>query len=184
MTKENNANQTTKTPKQWWKETKADETKLNQWLIKQHRGEVTASKRILDFGEKYAPDSTSHMLLVMIAKEEGQHATWISGLLKKRGLTPDTENAEKRYWQATLPEVTSFETGAAVGAHAEWMRLKRIQVICEDDSAPSDIRKVFKKILKDEQFHAKAFREMAGLEALWSTYGAHQRGVELLGLEA
>lgn len=178
------ANQTLRTSKQWWEETKADEAKLNQWLVKQHRGEVTASKRIVDFATAYALDPTTNMLLVMIAKEEEQHATWIAGLLKKRGLTPDTANAEKRYWAATIPEVTSFNTGAAIGAHAEWMRLKRIKVICEDDQAPSDIRKVFKKILKDELFHAKAFKEMAGLEALRSTYLAHQRGVELLGLEA
>jgi tRNA isopentenyl-2-thiomethyl-A-37 hydroxylase MiaE len=117
------ANQTTKTSKQWWEETKADEAKLNQWLIKQHRGEVTASKRILDFATEHAPNLATHNLLMIIVKEEIKHAIWIAGLLKKRGLTPDTTNAEERYWKTALPEVTNFHTGAAVGAHAEQMRL-------------------------------------------------------------
>lgn len=118
-----------------------------------------------------------------LIKQERKHAGWVLGLLQTRGVEPDTSNAEKRYWQEVLPEIESFETGAAVGAHAEAMRLERIRAICCDQEAPQDVRDVFQRILKDEVFHEQAFRDMAGREAMQRTAGAHERGRELLGLE-
>ena len=71
---------------------------------------------------------------------------------------------------------------AAVAAHAEEMRLERISVIMNDEDAPSDIRKVFTDIYKDELFHAKGFRLIAGDEYYNKTSEKHARGVEALGL--
>lgn len=68
----------------------------------------------------------------------------------------------------TLPQIESWETGCAVAAHAEEMRLERIKIVvsqCKD----KDIRDTFTKILKDELFHAKAFREFTTDEAYLNT---------------
>jgi rubrerythrin len=172
------------TSKMWWDSVKADSDKFNDWLVKQYRGEVTAATRIIEFSDKYATDSRDKKVLGVIAKQESKHAAWVLDLLVSRGINPSVEHAEERYWKETLPEIESFETGAAVGAHAEAMRLDRIRVICEDDSAPSDVKNVFKKILREEIFHERAFRSMAGVTAMMATQGAHSKGLELLGLEA
>ena len=74
------------------------------------------------------------------------------------------------------------ETGAAVGAHAERMRLERIEAIAGDAEAPADIRQVFARILPQERFHERAFRSLAGDDALRRTASAHALGREALGL--
>jgi hypothetical protein len=92
--------------------------------------------------------------------------------------------AEKqdRYWQRTVPEVTDLATGAAVGAHAEKMRLQRIEAIANDADADADIRSVFARILPQERFHERAFRSLATPAALAATEGAHELGRRVLGL--
>lgn len=173
-----------KTSAQWWEEIKSSPTKFNDWLIKQYRGEVTAADRIERFAAEYAPDDKAKKILKVIAGQEKQHASWVLGLLVARGITPDIEHAEERYWSATLPGIESFETGAAVGAHAEKMRLDRIRTIVEDEDADIDVRSIFSRILKDEVFHEKAFRRLAGSEAMKATAGNHRKGLKLLGLSA
>ena len=81
-----------------------------------------------------------------------------------------------------MPHIESLETGAAVAAHAERMRLERIRVIAKDNTSPADIRQVFAKILPDEEFHETAFKKMAGQEAMEKTAAAHARGADLIGL--
>lgn len=170
------------TSKQWWVEVKQDPERFNEWLVKQHRGEVTAAGRIEAFASKYA-NPQNRRVLELIASQERQHAAWVLDLLVARGITPDLTGAEAKYWQEVLPEIESFETGAAIGAHAEAMRLERIRVICDDVQAPADVRDTFLRILRDEVFHERAFRKMAGREALSRTAPSHSRGRELLGLE-
>lgn len=170
--------------KQWWEKVKQNKDLLNDWLIKQYRGEVTASDRIIKFSEQYCNDAKHSKVLAIISEQEKTHAKWVLDLLQVRGITPDIANAEERYWKETLTEIESFETGAAIGAHAEAMRLERIKVIAEDKEAPEDIRNTFSKILVDELFHERAFREMAGYQAMQKTQGSHEKGMELLGLTA
>lgn len=172
-----------KTSQEWWKEVKTDEAKFVDWLVKQHRGEVTAAQRIEAFAEKYAISDKHKKTLSLIAKQERQHASWVAELLESRGIKQDVSCAEEKYWRETLPKIESFETGAAVGAHAEKMRLERIRVIASDISAPEDVRETFKKILKDELFHEKAFRNMAGDDAMKKTFHSHESGLNALGLE-
>jgi len=172
-----------KSSQKWWAAVKLDPERFNDWLIKQFRGEVTASERIVEFAEKYAPDDRSRRVLAVIASQERQHADWVLSLLQSRGLEPSIDGAEKRYWKETLPQITSFNDGCAVGAHAERMRLERIRTIASDESAPEDVRQTFSLILKDELFHEQAFREMAGQDALDATLSCHQCGMEVLGLE-
>lgn len=172
------------TSREWWAKVRAEDRLLLDWLRRQYRGEVTAAGRIEAFRDRYAPNAESKRLLTTIAEQERRHAAWVRDLLMARGIDPEVQGAEDRYWAETLPAVDSFEHGAAVGAHAEEMRLQRIRVIVNDATAPADVRKVFTMILKEEEFHARAFAQMAGEEALSETRGAHERGMALLGLVA
>jgi rubrerythrin len=168
---------------QWWNEVKASPELFNDWLVKQYRGEVTAANRIARFADQY--ESQYHNVLAKIADQEAQHAEWIEEILTARGIevdASDIQHAEDRYWKETLPGIDSFETGAAVAAHAEAMRLERIEVICNDPESPKDVRDTFRKILKDELFHEKAFRFMAGKVAMDATQGNHDLGLQALGL--
>ena len=173
-----------KTSLTWWTEVKASPSLLKDWLVKQYRGEVTAADRIRVLANQFSVSGQDRKTLEVIASQEETHASWVLGLLNARGINPSVENAEDRYWASTLPGIDSFETGTAVAAHAEKMRLERIQVISEDQDAPEDIQSVFKKILVDELFHERAFRSMSTPAAMEKTHGNHELGRKALGLVA
>jgi rubrerythrin len=173
-----------KTSLSWWNEVRQSPELLADWLVKQYRGEVTAATRIRELADKFEISTRFKSILEAIAQQEETHATWIKELLVARGLTPSINNAENRYWQETLPGITDFETGSAIAAHAEKMRLDRIKVISEDSQAPHDIVSAFTKILKDELWHERMFREMSSEQAMESTAGDHERGMRVLGLVA
>lgn len=170
----------------WWAETKADPARLLAWLFAQYRGEVTAAQRIARLRDAHAtPGSRAYRLLTAIAGQERDHAEWVGALLLARGHAPAVVGpAEARYWRATLPGIADLETGCAVGAHAEAMRLARIEAIAGDTTAPADIRAVFARILPQERFHERAFRSLATPASLAATRGAHELGRAVLGLEA
>lgn len=173
-----------RTSKQWWESVKKDPTKLSRWLKAQYHGEVTAARRI---GSLITPKVTgrTRALLTTIAEQETQHAHWVAVLLMSRGIRPKTTHKRERYWDKTLPKgQASLRELAAVGAHAETMRLARIRVIAADRSAPADIRAVFKAILPQEKFHAWAFESIAGKRALKKARDNHELGMNALGLVA
>lgn len=167
----------------WWQKIKHNPELLLDWLLNQYHGEITAHARIMEFAEEYTlVGSRERAVLGYIADQELDHASWVGDLLIARGITPSELKKPERYWNTTLAGITNFETGAAVAAHAEFMRLERIREIAADEYAPSDIRAVFTKILPQEVFHERAFRRMAGNEAMQKTLAAHQRGREAIGL--
>jgi rubrerythrin len=170
------------TSQQWWDEVKKDETKLNEWLVKQYRGEASAFERIMKMAGAYDMTHKAFRTLSVIASQEATHAGWVKNLLKDRGIDPLLEGAENRYWAEVKDAMEDFETTCAVGAHAEAMRLERINVIVADPDSPEDIREVFKKIQVEEQFHARAFAELAGEDAIARTKGQHDKGLAILGL--
>lgn len=174
-----------KTSQQWWNEVKNDPARLNDWLVKQYRGEVTAAERIRGVVTKY-PDlnSKTKRTLNEIANQEENHAEWVLGLLNTRGITPSIEGAEDRYWKTVMPDAIDFETTAAIGAHAERMRLERIRAIAFDADAPADIRVVFNMILKQEVWHAAAFERIAGPKAMAVMEYTEEQGRAVLGLVA
>ena len=96
------------------------------------------------------------------------------------------EDKADRYWTRVVPGIDSLATGAAVGAHAEAMRLERIEAIASDMAAESselaDVVRVFRRILPDEKFHERVFRTLAGRDALARTRGSHALAREALGL--
>ena len=172
-----------RTSKKWWSEVKNDSHLFLDWLQDQYHGEVTAHRRILDFARTYVPpESPWRGVLETIAAQELTHAAWVGELLEARGLTAKVLNKDERYWERTLPAIDSFESGAAVAAHAEQMRLERIEVIANDPTAPVDARSVFKRILPQERFHARAFSRMAGHEAMAQALAKHELGMEAIGL--
>ena len=173
----------TRTSSEWWGETKRNDESLLAWLSDQYRGEVTAADRITELRDRFAPaGSRAHRLLTTIAEQERRHARWVGALLEARGRSAVVAEVRSRYWEAPLAAIADLETGCAVGAHAEGMRLERIEAIAADAEAPADVRAVFARILPEERFHERAFRSLASPEALAKTAGAHALGREVLGL--
>ena len=173
----------TRTSQQWWEETRKEPARLVAWLLDQYRGEATAAGRIEGLRDTYAQgDAKARRILTVIAAQERQHARWVGGLLRARGLEPAVQDKAERYWEQPLAAIQDLESGCAVGAHAERMRLERIEVIAADPEAPEDVRAVFRRILPQERFHERAFRALAGATALEATRGAHELGRTALGL--
>jgi rubrerythrin len=175
-----------KTSNVWWNEVKNDEVKLCSWLKDQYHGEVTAAARIKEIADSVS-DARVSITLKTIAQQESTHAEWVKSLLSSRGLSAEVLNKEERYWTKTLPtdyKNKTIEELAAIGAHAERMRLDRIRAIAADETAPSDIRKVFQDILPQEEFHERAFSAIAGDAEMSKALDAHKEGLAALGLIA
>jgi rubrerythrin len=175
-----------RTSLQWWQEVKADQTKLMAWLRKQYHGEATAAVRIRSFLDKYekqARDPKWVMTVEEIAGQEQMHAEWVGELLRTRGEEPKVNiSKDEPYWEATLSGIDSWESGCAVAAHAEKMRLARIRVIVADPDTPEDIKDVFSRILPQEEFHERAFRSFTTDSALTAALENHTIGAAALGL--
>ena len=176
----------TTTSAAWWTKTRTNDASLIDWLFDQYRGEVTAAARIEAPRDQYsAGNETASRTLTAIADQERDHASWVADLLKTRGHDPEVRGApEARYWRETLPQIADLETGCAIGAHAEKMRLERIEAIVADEHSPSDIRAVFALILPQERWHERAFRSLSTPAAMEQTRGAHELGRAVLGLSA
>lgn len=168
---------------QWWSETKRDPERLRAWLFDQYRGEASAGARIDLLRETFAQaGGRADRVLRIIAAQERKHAGWIAKLLRDRNEEVVIEDKEERYWPKVMQDIGDLKTACAVGAHAERMRLERIETISKDPDAPCDVRDVFQRILPEERFHARAFAHLAGREALRGTEDAHALGRRALGL--
>lgn len=171
-----------RTSQEWYNEVVTNPALLEDWPVKQYRGEVTAAARIRAVAEKFDATEKAKRILEEIATQEETHATLVLLLLQAQGIEPSTEGAEDRYWNEVAPVVEDFATAAAIGAHAEQMRLERIRVIVEDPRTTKAVRAVFNLILRDEVWHAAAFEQLAGSEAMSKTQYTHEQGRALLGL--
>lgn len=171
-----------KSSEQWWSEVKSNQSLLVDWLKDQYHGEVTAAMRIKQIFNQFNLTEPQRKIVERIAREEAQHAKWVGSLLKNRGITPRVLTKQERYWDKTLVNISSVEDAAAIGHHAEAMRLERIRVICSDATAPEDIREVFSKILPDEEGHEAMFKLLSNRESLASRANNHQQGMKALGL--
>jgi len=173
-----------KTSKEWWDRVKHDPVLLVRWLRQQFHGEAAAAIRMKKFVQLYgeAAGFNERRTVEEIARQEADHAKWVGQLLLDRGITPAILQKTERYWDETLKGIDSWETGCAVAAHAEAMRLDRIRVIAADPESPADVREVFARILPQEEFHERAFRSFTTDAALFTTLGNHTAGAEALGL--
>lgn len=178
---------TLRTSQQWYDGIKHDTDKVNAWLKDQYHGEVTAAERIRALILCYEPPAGKDRwaeTVESIAEQEEDHAAWVGELLRSRGIEPEKLIKDERYWQGTINQITDWDTGCAVAAHAEKMRLDRIRVICGDPHTPDDIRNVFAKILVQEEFHERAFRQFSTDDAMQRTLDGHLAGLNALGLKA
>jgi len=167
---------------EWWVATKSSPTALLKWLKDQYHGEVTAATRMRELILIYPANPKWKQTVETIAQQEETHAQWVGALLTARGVHPEVLQKRERYWENTLKQITDWDTGCAVAAHAEAMRLERIRAICNDPDAPSDVREVFGKILPQEEFHEKAFRSFTTDVAMKRTLEGHLAGMNELGL--
>lgn len=172
-----------RTSKEWWDETKKSPEKLVNWLKNQYHGEAVASERIKKFILPHM-EGKYQFMVERIADDEDRHAQWVGELLKTRGIKPEILQKEERYWKQVITEdfTTNGNYASAVAAHAEEMRLERIKVIMDDTEFDSDIVNTFKQIYKDELFHAKGFKLIAGDEYYSKASENHAKGLEALGL--
>jgi len=168
------------TSQQWWQEVSKDKEKLHAWLQKQHYGEVQASHRVHALVDQFRLTGNIKEKIETIAKDEARHAAWIKEILNARHIET-LPTHEERYWKETMT-FTDAIGAFAVAAHAEKMRLSRIEVIANDVTAPWDIREAFVKILMDEVLHEKIFRELTPKEEYERARGFHEKGAESLGL--
>jgi hypothetical protein len=172
-----------KTSQQWWDGVKSDNSALRHWLTQQYSGELSASDRIKQYILAHAPNYIDQKSIERVMYEEDVHADWIKDLLIVRQIPVPTESASSdRYWEAVLGNSElSYQEACGIAAHAEEMRLERIKVIADDVTAPWDIRETFINILKDETYHAKLFKHLAG-DAYNDAAKGHADGIEALGL--
>lgn len=172
-----------KTSKEWWDETKASPDKIVNWLKNQYHGEAVASERIRKYILPHM-DGKYAFMVERIADDEDRHSQWIGKLLEARGIKPEILKKEERYWKEVITEdfTENGNYAAAVAAHAEEMILERISVIMDDSTADEDIVETFKNIYKDELFHAKGFKLIAGDEYYNLASENHAKGLEALGL--
>jgi rubrerythrin len=179
-----------RTSQEWYDSIKNDPEKILNWLKNQYHGEVTAAERIRSLILCYDPTigpvrlDSWKAVVEGIAKEEELHATWVGELLRVRGVEPEKLVKDERYWNETVKQIVDWDTGCAVAAHAEKMRLERIEVICNDPETQADIREVFAKILIQERFHAKTFELYTTDDAMKRTLEGHLAGLNELGLKA
>lgn len=171
-----------RTSTSWWNETKNDPELLLAWMRNQYHGETMAAQRIQGFLDTHVPeDHRWRRTIEIIRDQELAHSRLMADLLRARGIEPALLNKPERYWNQTLPVAVDFETGAAVAAHAEELSLERIEAIATNAEGPPDVYAAFQQILRDERFHAKAFRRMAGEPAFAATLREHERGMVALG---
>jgi len=170
------------TSRDWWNSVRKDPVKLINWLKNQYHGEVTAAKRINDLILVHATSEHYKEIINQIIAQEKQHAVWIATLLYKRGIAPSILSKKERYWDQTVHQVKDWDTGCAVAAHAEAMRLERIKVICDTPDTPFDIKNVFDQILEQEQWHALVFKALTTEKAFKDTENNHIKGMKELGL--
>ena len=177
-----------KTSKEWYNEVLQDQTKFNDWLVKQYEGELIAANRILELAMD-TDSPTNYRILMEISRQELQHSLWMMDILKNRNipvpvvdLGTDEKISSSRYWPMVEKSGHTMQEKYAVGAHAETMRLDRIRAICEHPRTATDIKEVFDRILVDELWHAKAFASMAGEEAMLKIKPDHEKAKSMLGL--
>lgn len=171
-----------RTSQEWWNATRDNPEAFIKWLKDQYHGEITAAERMRSLILVHEAKSTWKDTVEEIASQEETHAEWVGGLLKARGHDPQKLDKKERYWDQTLKQIIDWNTGCAVAAHAEKMRLERIRAICNDPQAPEDVKEVFAKILVQEEFHEKAFRSFTTDEAMARTLDGHLAGLNELGL--
>lgn len=133
---------------------------LTSWLQRQYTGEVNAlaSMEVLLESIKSQSQNPQYIKIVeKIISDENKHIQMISQLLTSRGIAPKAVDDIE-----ILDGMDSWNDGCALASRAEAVRSGKARVLVKDQEVPKDVREAFSIILRDEAFHEKAFRYMAG----------------------
>lgn len=148
-----------------WKKNLDKPGSLIGWLKDQYVGEreaVASMETLLQGGKMESAANQKYLRLVeKVIADEHRHVAMIVALLASRGITPPPVGEPK-----VLAGMEDFFSGSAVASRAEAIRAGIIRVIVDDGEVPEDVRISFLTILREEAFHEKAFREVAGLKQM------------------
>jgi hypothetical protein len=151
----------------WWAECLVNPAKMNAWLQKLQRTEISGYddhiKFLVDFPELTTRQKT---ILFNIAVDEKKHSNLlIETLMQPRGIEVDPNGEQSLYWDSVLDGVGTFEEYCAAnyfGALASF----RFGAILAHHDTPDDIKDVLKIILPDEVFHRETLMRLAGEDEL------------------
>lgn len=170
---------------QWIDSVENDPEYFKEWLINQYRGEVRAAIKVDELAQQIDNEEIRRDI-TWIAQDEERHAKYIKAILVANGVPIPriTGDEPTRYWKEVTDgvELTTDELLAA-GAHAEAMRLHRIEAVMNSTRLPTSVTKTFLMIWHDEKRHAELFRKWCSDDAFKRMESKHQEGLKALGLE-
>lgn len=164
----------------WWAKAKGDPLLIQEFLSDQYYGETAAAQRINYFRVCYI-DYLAHSpswgltatvlqkysgMLVTMERQELEHAAAFKGLLEARGLSLLSDGAFRM--NPCTGAIESLISGEKAKSRdpSEKLGNERLAVIRDDPMADADFRLVATTVLREEEFHDKAFEELGNNEAL------------------
>ena len=155
-----------------WADMKQQPHWLEKWLQGEYNGEthaVTTMRELLKTLEGQAGKEKAVLVVQQVLRDEANHIALIGQLLKVRGVIPSTSKPF-----TPLPGMEEPEAGSAKCSYAEAVRAGQIRVVVEDPDTPEDIRGVFSLILREESFHERSFRTLAGEQVMFENLDCGQ----------
>lgn len=164
----------------WWRETLKDSNRLNKFLQKLYRTELSGYTDHLQFMANHGlVDGKTATILSNIALDELKHAHLIKQLLEDRNAF-NVNGGLSLYWLEVNRHVKTLEDYCAVNHFGEGLAAFRFKVIRDMVETPSDIKSAIDIILPDEQFHEITLKKLAGSAALEKMFHAHSQALEAI----
>ena len=154
----------------WWERLLADEAAMNRWLIKLHGTEIGGYHDNLSFNMRFNDgrcDNLAGRIFSDTGRDEKKHAFILEELLAERGLgTLQDVDTPSIYWDTMYTALEDIKSAAAILYHGEKLAADRFHIIAEHNGTPADIKYFLDIALPEEQFHAAAFKALAGSDAI------------------
>lgn len=172
----------------WWSLLIKDDTRLNKWLQKLQVTELAGYYDNLEAIVKFKRDINSNTriqeLLLRTASDEKNHSNMLVDILADRGIPiySDIEADENKslFWSELEASIVDIRTMAAVYYLGEELAAFRFEIIYDNPSTPSDIRRFIEKALPDEKYHARGYLMHTSDEALASVISQYDLVVKKL----
>ncbi len=172
----------------WWSLLIKDDTHLNKWLQKLQVTELAGYYDNLEAIVKFKRDINSNTriqeLLLRTASDEKNHSNMLVDILADRGVPvySDIEADENKslFWSELEASIVDIRTMAAVYYLGEELAAFRFEIIYDNPSTPSDIRRFIEKALPDEKYHARGYLMHTSDEALTSVISQYDLVVNKL----
>lgn len=172
----------------WWSLLLKDDSRLNKWLQKLQVTELTGYYDNLEAIVKFKRDINSNTriqeLLLRTAIDEKNHSNMLVDILADRGVPvySDIEADENKslFWSELEASIVDIRTMAAVYYLGEELAAFRFEIIYDNPSTPSDIRRFIEKALPDEKYHARGYLMHTSDEALASVISQYDLVVKKL----